>query len=260
MLDNLSDGVIVLGSDWHYRYVNEAAAEMLGRSSAELLGGHIWTEFPDVAGLPFHLAYEQAFEDGLPARIAGGGALRADPGDRHLDGRAGAFAGPVTSRPKVHHLAVSLRDAEARRKIVDTLEASADFAERIVFEITESAAVDHIEAACNFAEELTDLGCGLALDDFGVGFGSFTYLRKVPLRYLKIDRSFVGKLARSQDDERIVRSIISIADQFGLRTIAEGVEDEETLSRLRELGAHDVQGYHLGDPVPLSSVVASPPS
>jgi PAS domain S-box-containing protein len=152
---------------------------------------------------------------------------------------------------QVNLSAVTLCDTDARRKIIDNLEAAADAAPRIVFEITESAAADHIDAACDFAEELADLGCGLALDDFGVGFGSFTYLRKLPLRYLKIDRSFVRDVVRSRDDRRVVRSIIDIADQFDLRTIAEGVEDEETLSLLTDLGAHYVQGYHVGRPAPL---------
>jgi PAS domain S-box-containing protein len=152
---------------------------------------------------------------------------------------------------QVNLSAVTLCDTDARRKIIDNLEAAADAAPRIVFEITESAAADHIDAACDFAEELADLGCGLALDDFGVGFGSFTYLRKLPLRYLKIDRSFVRDVIRSRDDRRVVRSIIDIAEQFELRTIAEGVEDEETLSLLTDLGAHYVQGYHVGRPAPL---------
>jgi EAL domain-containing protein (putative c-di-GMP-specific phosphodiesterase class I) len=111
--------------------------------------------------------------------------------------------------------------------------------------------VTHLEAAREFAADISALGCGLALDDFGTGFGSFTYLRTLPLSYLKIDISFVRSLLDSNDDRRIVQSIISIADRFDLRTIAEGVEDAATLKLLRELGADYAQGFHLGRPAPL---------
>ena len=120
-----------------------------------------------------------------------------------------------------------------------------------MFEITETAAAAHLEAARAFADEITEIGCRLALDDFGVGFGSFTYLRSLPLSYIKIDLSFVRGLVGSRDDRRVVESIIGIARQFGLKTIAEGVEDAATLELLRELGADFVQGYHLGRPAPL---------
>jgi PAS domain S-box-containing protein len=154
--------------------------------------------------------------------------------------------------PEINVSAVTMCDSAARHEIVALLRAAPAAARRIVFEITETAAAGYLSAACEFAEELTGLGCGLALDDFGTGFGSFTYLRKLPLRYLKIDASFVRELTHSLDDRRVVSSIISIAEQFELNTIAEGVEDAETLALLAELGAHYAQGYHLGIPEPLA--------
>lgn len=150
--------------------------------------------------------------------------------------------------PEVNLSAVTLCDAAARREIIELLAAAPDAAKQIVFEITETASAGHIDAACEFADELTALGCGLALDDFGTGFGSFTYLRQLPLRYLKIDRSFVLGLTQSVDDQRVVKSIIGIGRQFGLRTIAEGVEDQATLDLLRDLGADFIQGFHTGRP------------
>jgi len=155
---------------------------------------------------------------------------------------------PALPAPEVNLSAVTLCDAAARREIVALLEAAPEAARRIVFEITETARPGHLDAARAFADQLTALGCGLALDDFGTGFGSFTYLRVLPLRYLKIDRSFVRDLVRSRDDRRVVQSVIGIAQQFGLRTIAEGVEDQPTLDLLRELGADYVQGFHTGRP------------
>jgi PAS domain S-box-containing protein len=151
--------------------------------------------------------------------------------------------------PVVNISAVTLCDAAARQEILGLLEATPDRARGIVFEITETAAADHLNAAQEFASALTGLGCGLALDDFGTGFGSFTYLRSLPLRYLKIDASFVTDVESSRDDRRVVQSIIGIAAQFDLLTIAEGVEKASTVGLLRELGADYAQGYHLGRPI-----------
>ena len=87
-----------------------------------------------------------------------------------------------------------------------------------------------LEAARAFAAAITSVGCRLALDDFGVGFGSFIYLRSLPLSYIKIDTSFVQRAGGSADDRRVVKTIVGIAREFDLETIAEGVEDEETLA------------------------------
>jgi PAS domain S-box-containing protein len=152
---------------------------------------------------------------------------------------------------QVNLSAITLTDSRARETIIEKLQSVPDAASRVVFEITETAAAHHLDAACEFAAALTEFGCGLALDDFGTGFGSFTYLRRLPLRYLKIDRSFVTGLANSLDDRRVVSSIIGIAKQFELWTIAEGVEDAATLEILGQLGADFAQGFYLGRPGPL---------
>ena len=154
--------------------------------------------------------------------------------------------------------AVTMCDAAARQEIVDILAAAPQAASRIVFEITETAAATHLDAAIAFADEIKRLGCRLALDDFGTGFGSFTYLRKLPLSFIKIDKSFVGEMVESLDDRRVVQSIIGIAEQFDLATIAEGVENQPTLDLLRELGADFGQGFHLGRPVPTGSTLSRP--
>jgi PAS domain S-box-containing protein len=153
--------------------------------------------------------------------------------------------------PRVNLSAVTLCDVAARDEILALLRAAPDVARGLVFEITETASAGHLDAAVQFAAQLVGVGCGLALDDFGTGFGSFTYLRQLPLRYLKIDRSFVTGLTQSADDRRVVQSIIGIAEQFSLRTIAEGVEDEPTLQLLDELGTHYAEGFHLGRPAPV---------
>jgi EAL domain-containing protein (putative c-di-GMP-specific phosphodiesterase class I) len=102
-----------------------------------------------------------------------------------------------------------------------------------------------------FGARLRELGCRLALDDFGTGFGPFIYLRNLPADFLKIDRDFVCKLTDSEADMRVVEAIVDIAARFGLRTVAEGVEDEGALELLRDAGVDYAQGYHLGRPAPL---------
>ena len=121
----------------------------------------------------------------------------------------------------------------------------------VVFEITETAAARDIEQATRLAEQLSALGCGFALDDFGTGYGSFTYLKHLPVDYIKIDIEFVRHLKPDSPDLQVVSAIIDVARKFGIRTVAEGVENEEALELLRELGADFAQGYHLGRPAPL---------
>ncbi|MCU1461322.1 MAG: hypothetical protein JWO37_1397 [Acidimicrobiales bacterium] len=120
----------------------------------------------------------------------------------------------------------------------------------IVFEITETALMQDIDAGASFARGLAELGCRFALDDFGTGFGSFTYLKRLPVDYLKIDIEFVRDLTTNPANRHLVRAIVSLAQAFGVRTIAEGVEDEDTLRLLAEEHVDYAQGFHLGRPVP----------
>jgi PAS domain S-box-containing protein len=124
----------------------------------------------------------------------------------------------------------------------------------VIFEITETTAVQELEAAREFAGRLKELGCGFALDDFGTGFGSFTYLKHFPVDYLKIDMEFVRDLHGDESNSQLIRAIVGVAQGFGIRTIAEGVEDRATLDSLRELGVDYFQGYLLGRPGPLEDL------
>jgi len=121
----------------------------------------------------------------------------------------------------------------------------------LTFEITESAVVSDIVQAARFAERLHDIGCNFALDDFGTGYAALTYLKNLPIQYLKIDRDFVRDLPDNQRSKAVVAGIVSLASGFGQRTIAEGVENEPTLEALRQLGVHMAQGFHLGGPAPV---------
>jgi PAS domain S-box-containing protein len=130
----------------------------------------------------------------------------------------------------------------------------------LVFEITETALMHDITAGEAFARGLAELGCGLALDDFGTGFGGFTYLKRLPISYLKIDIEFVRDLVTNTANRHVVRAIVSLASAFGLQTIAEGVEDEATLHLLCDEGVDYAQGFYLGRPAPLEAAVHSPRS
>ncbi len=121
----------------------------------------------------------------------------------------------------------------------------------VIFEITETALMGDVEAGEAFAKGVTDLGCGLALDDFGTGFGSFTYLKRLPIGYLKIDIEFVRDLLTNSANQHLVRAIISLAKAFKIQTVAEGVEDEGTWEFLRQEGVDFGQGFHLGRPAPI---------
>lgn len=125
--------------------------------------------------------------------------------------------------------------------------------ENVILEVTESAAADDLEAVRVMVGELAELGCKVALDDFGTGYGSFTYLKQLPVSQLKIDMQFVRNLVNDASDQLVVRSMITVAENFGLTTVAEGVEDERTLQLLRSLGVELVQGYHVGYPARMTA-------
>lgn len=120
----------------------------------------------------------------------------------------------------------------------------------IAFEITETALMRDIAKGEAFARGVVELGCGVSLDDFGTGFGTFTYLKKLPLTFLKIDLEFVRDLVESPANQYVVKAIVNLAQGFGCQTIAEGVEDDATLTLLRDLGVDFAQGFYLGRPSP----------
>lgn len=144
----------------------------------------------------------------------------------------------------------SIGDESLTLDIEKHLEATGADPSLVVFEITETAAVEDIEAAREFSRRIARLGCKCALDDFGTGFGSLTYQRHLVVQYLKIDVSFVRDMAASAADQKVVKSIVKLAQDFGQQTVAEGVENEQTLELLRDFGVDYAQGYHIGRPKP----------
>lgn len=121
---------------------------------------------------------------------------------------------------------------------------------RIILEITETAAIRDFDRAVRFMSELKERGFSLALDDFGVGFTSFSYLRKFPVDYIKIDGSFIRNIHQSIHDQSVVKAIVDIAHAINIQTIAEFVELPQELEVIRALGVDYAQGYLIGKPAP----------
>jgi PAS domain S-box-containing protein len=123
--------------------------------------------------------------------------------------------------------------------------------EQLTFEITETALIGNLSEARRFADRIRDLGCELALDDFGSGYASFRYLRIFPIDLVKIDGEYVVDLVHNPQDQVLVRALVQVCQAYGIRTVAEFVQDEPTLRLLRELGVDYVQGYLIGRPSPV---------
>jgi diguanylate cyclase (GGDEF)-like protein len=141
-------------------------------------------------------------------------------------------------------------------RVVALLQVHGCAAQWISLEITESAILDDPGHAVENLKRLSALGCKLSIDDYGTGYSSLAYLRRLPLDELKIDKSFVMGMVRDASDNVIVRSTIDLAHNMGLAVVAEGVEDEATLERLRTLGCDLVQGYFLSRPMAPDLVAA----
>ena len=163
-------------------------------------------------------------------------------------------------RVSINLSARSLSDQQLPELIGQVLERTGACAQDVTFEFTETAAVSSVDDARILTEALAELGCPTALDDFGTGFGTFVLLKHLPVGTLKIDAEFVRGLSASAEDQRIVRSIVALAADGGLSTVAEGVEDAGALALLREYGVDTAQGFHLGRPAPLPAWAGRPPA
>jgi len=143
----------------------------------------------------------------------------------------------------------SLENPAFAERLLETIESEAGSPETLAFEVTESTFIADTGAAVSILEDLARRGFELALDDFGTGYSSFAYLRSLPVHTLKIDRAFVQGRSTEPGGETVLQTIIDLAQRLGLKTVAEGVEDQATLDWLIASGCREAQGFHLGAPM-----------
>ncbi len=161
--------------------------------------------------------------------------------------------------PELHKVAINLSaqgfsDERLLPLIKDKVHQYDVDPSRIIFELTESASLSNITATQVMVEKLSVLGCAFSIDDFGTGFSTFNYLKQLPAQSVKIDGSFVVDLATNPVDLALVKAIYEVATALGKKTVAEFVENEETLQMLANIGVTYAQGYHLGKPKPVGEI------
>jgi EAL domain-containing protein (putative c-di-GMP-specific phosphodiesterase class I) len=134
------------------------------------------------------------------------------------------------------------------RAVTAMLKDKPEIANRVLVEITETAALHDLEESARFVASLRDLGCRVALDDFGAGFTSLRHLQALAVDTVKIDGSFVRNLTQSEDNQIFLRHLVGLANTLGLQTVAEMVETAEEADILRHEGVAFLQGYYFGKP------------
>lgn len=142
-----------------------------------------------------------------------------------------------------------------KSKFVTILDKHAIDPSLIEFEITETTMIKHEEAVGLALQFIKSLGCKIALDDFGTGYSSITYLRDFPIDTIKIDQSFTKQIAKTNNVETIIKSLIFMAKGLNMNVVAEGVETIEQLSFLRQQECHEIQGYIFSKPVPVETFI-----
>jgi diguanylate cyclase (GGDEF)-like protein/PAS domain S-box-containing protein len=155
--------------------------------------------------------------------------------------------------------ASSICDRRFVEDALSQLKCNSDIARSLCFEITETAVIANMDEAIRGMESLRNVGCRFSLDDFGSGMASFSYLRRLPVDYLKIDGSFVRGAGCNDDEARFLDLINQIGHHAGKKTVAEFVESEQTLSRVHDIGIDFAQGYQIGRPRPISEFEAPAP-
>jgi EAL domain-containing protein (putative c-di-GMP-specific phosphodiesterase class I) len=148
----------------------------------------------------------------------------------------------------------SLLDTDLPDELAALLRSTRVPADRLTLEVTESSVMADPVRTASVLDRLHALGIHLSIDDFGTGYSSLSYLQRLPVDEIKIDRSFVQRMAADAADDVIVRSTVDLGHNLGLRVVAEGVEDADICDRLRRMGCDAAQGYWLSRPVPAAGI------
>lgn len=178
-----------------------------------------------------------------------------------LDRRAMRKGAELAARGHTIHVNVAgptLADQSFGGDVEQELAAAGAAPPNLVFELTETALIGNEPAAVRFFDRVRALGCEVAIDDFGSGYGSLHYVKDFHVDYLKIDQEFVADLASDVASFKVVDAVVRLAHAFELKTVAEGVEDLAALRRLRALRITHAQGFHCGRPEPARKLLPGP--
>ncbi len=167
----------------------------------------------------------------------------------------------LKEHPALNHIAINLsaqafKDENLVPTILESLNVTGVNPNRITFELTESASLFNLNITQRVIAELHKLGCSFSVDDFGSGFSSFAYLKDLPADYIKLDGSFIQNLHKDTIDQALVKAMIQVIQALGKKAVAEYVENEEILHILKRMGIDFVQGYHIGRPAPVETLLA----
>jgi diguanylate cyclase (GGDEF)-like protein len=143
---------------------------------------------------------------------------------------------------------LTVTDQSWLRALVGELKVTPEIASRLIVEITETAALEDFDVSARFVAQIRDLGCKVALDDFGSGYTSFRHLKSLTVDVVKIDGAFVKDVASNSENQLFIRTLLGLAEGFGLETVAECVETADEAWILRNEGANYLQGYYFGKP------------
>ncbi|MCJ8320516.1 MAG: EAL domain-containing protein [Colwellia sp.] len=177
--------------------------------------------------------------------------------DRHVIGKALSLMqkNPILKRVAINLSAQAFTDDRLFSFIAEKLTRYQIDPNMVIFELTESASLANITGTQRMVNGLNDIGCHFSIDDFGTGFSTFSYLKQIPAGSVKIDGSFVKDMVRDPIDAVLVKAINDTAHALGKTTVAEFVEDAETLDKLAELGVDYAQGYHISKPMSLDELI-----
>jgi diguanylate cyclase (GGDEF)-like protein/PAS domain S-box-containing protein len=166
-------------------------------------------------------------------------------------------AGGIDPLPIAVNVSVrQLTNADSVAAIRAVIEESPDEAPWLEIEVTESKMMDNLSVIVDSLRGLRDLGLKIAVDDFGTGHSSLSYLRRLPITALKVDRSFINDISSNADDAAIAATIIAMGHQLGLTIVAEGIETAEQLDFLRRHNCDEAQGFHFARPMPVAELEA----
>ena len=171
-------------------------------------------------------------------------------------GREWLEGGLAPVRISVNISALELTQDRFAERIADAIQSSGFDAKHLQIEVTETAVMSNMDDATRHLRKLEQLGVAVSVDDFGTGHSSLSYLHRLPIDSIKVDRSFVRQITQSEESEAIVRAIVAMANSLNLQVIAEGVETEDQLSAVAKVGCHFIQGYLFSRPLSSEAIPA----